>query len=30
MASNINIGVRHILPLYPLLAICAAAGVAAL
>jgi hypothetical protein len=30
MASNINIGVRHVLPLYPLLAVCAAAGIATL
>lgn len=27
MAANINIGVRHILPMYPLLAVCAGIGI---
>jgi hypothetical protein len=30
LPSRINIGVRHVLPIYPLLAICAAGGAAAL
>lgn len=30
MTSGINIGVRHVLPIFPLLAICAACGVIAL
>ena len=30
MTSGINIGVRHVLPMFPLLAICAACGVLAL
>jgi hypothetical protein len=27
MAANINIGVRHVLPMYPLLAVCAGVGI---
>jgi dolichyl-phosphate-mannose-protein mannosyltransferase len=27
MAANINIGVRHVLPVYPLLAVCAGVGI---
>jgi hypothetical protein len=27
MAANINIGVRHVLPMYPLLAVCAGIGI---